>query len=212
MLKLANPFETPPGYFRFPRHLDQPVTEKNLIYGGDIVDLVSKVAEFRIANGMSVANLELEIGDWLCRNTGATCKPAAPARVDQGVKISGIAVLRFLNAMAAWTVNGGSVEQEEAERRAEVCSGCRFNTFIEDSSCLGCAGAAAKIMRIVGDKKTRVDDSLKFCGACGCSLHVVPFVPLDILNRAHTNSDFPDDTGQGDKDGNPIPCWRKAGA
>jgi len=212
MLKLANPFETPPGYFRFPRHVDQPITEKNLIYGGDIVDLVSKVAEFRIANGMPIGGLEAEVQDWLCRNAGAACKPAAPARLDQTVKISGIAVLRFLNAMAAWVVNGGTVEQEEAERRAETCSGCRFNRHVEDAACLGCAGVAAKVMQIIGNRHTRVDDSLKFCGFCGCSLLVVPFVPLDILNRSHANSDFPDDTGQVDKDGNLIPCWRKAGA
>lgn len=213
LLKLANPQESPPGYFRYPRHPDRPLTTNpaDFIWGGDLQDLIAKIHAFRVTNQLPLGDPESECQDWLCRVAGAVGRPANPAKRAPGVKASGAMVARFLSAMVAWGIKGGSVTQEEAERRASICAGCKFNVQIDDAAlCLGCFGLAARVMQIIGDRRSKLDDSLQFCGACGCSLKVVPFVPLDILNRAHLNSDFTTDTGQTEADGAPIPCWRKA--
>lgn len=214
-LKLRNSAETPPGYFRFPMHpeswkpSDDP--QKSLLFGGDIDDLTKKVLEFRITNGLQLGNIEEEIHDWLCRNTGARCRPAPPKDPLGWLRAKGDEIARFLKAMSIWAVNGGYVEQEEAEKRAETCASCRYNVLQDDSICFGCFGYLARVMQIIGNRTTRMNDSLKFCGICGCSNSVSVFVPLDVLGRAHRNLDFPDDIGQVDADGKPVPCWKKVG-
>jgi len=188
-----------------------PGAPSDYIFGGDLDDLCKNVTAYRISNNLDIDNIELRCQDWICKSTQARCQPANPARpIDQGAHISGTAIARFLAAMAAWVVNGGQVGQEEAERRASICAGCKFNQHAPESGCSGCFGLAARVMRVIGDRTTRMDDLLKFCGNCGCSLHVVPFVPIEILDRAHKNEDFPMETGQFEPDGTPIPCWRKA--
>lgn len=193
----------------FPRYPDRPLTgdPREMIRGGDFGDLVSKVNEFRVINGLPLGNPEVEIQEYICRNTGAECVPANPAKPMPGFKPKGAMVARFLYAMAQWMANGGHVSQEEAEQRAERCSNCAYNTDIDDAAtCSGCFGMAAKIMQVIGDRKTKMDASLKFCGVCGCSNAVQAFVPLDVLAKAHNLVDFPDDVGV---PGEKIPCWKR---
>lgn len=201
---------TPPGYWRFPRHWpearDDLPPEQRYITGGDFADLVHKVTEFRIINQRPLGKPEEEIPDWICRNTEAACKPAAPAKLMPGVKASGWMVARFLKAMASWMINGGHVDDAEANRRAEICANCQWNTEIGDGACSGCFGLTARVMQVIGGRKTRFDDSLRFCGICGCSNAVSAYVPIDILSRAHNLNDFPVDCGNG------IKCWKKEAA
>lgn len=211
MLRLRSTAEVPSGYWRFPRWPDRPLTNsaKDYIIGGDFPDLIFKITEWRIINSLPLGDIEAEAMDWLCRNSSAPCAPAKPKDMQAGHKASGGDVARFLMAMAAWVKSAEIVPQEEAERRAEACAGCRFNTMVDDGACLGCFGLMARIMRIIGTRRTRMDDALKFCGKCGCSLPVVAFTPMHVLNRAHPNADFKGvETGQFEQDGKPVMCWR----
>lgn len=202
LLRLRSPQETPPGYWRFPRH--PGVDDGQFIYGGDIVDLTKKVLEYRVNNGLQLGNPEEEIQDWLCRNTGAPCAPARPKSDVMPVKASGTAVARFLVAMASWLASSGVVTQEEADRRAEICAGCRWNVPIDDQICFGCFSLTARIMQAIGNRTTKFTDALEFCGKCGCSLKTTAWAPLEVLDKAHKNSDFIGvDTGIPD-----TPCWR----
>lgn len=199
MFALRNKMETPPGGWRFPR------PDGSLITGGDVFDLAKKVSDYRIINNIPLGDPESEIQDFLCRqNPHPPCGPANRPQPKPGVKAKGVMVARFLNAMAQWMVHGGHVEQEEAERRAEICAGCPWNTFLDDAACFGCFGLTEKVMKIIGNRKTRMDDSLRFCGLCGCSNAVSAFVPMDILARAHKLDEFPADVGGG------VPCWKRA--
>lgn len=210
LLRLRNPMETPPGYFKYPRHPDRPITNdpKDYIIGGDLVNLIAKVSEFRIINRIPLGDVDAEVSDWLCRHSGAPCAPAKPRDMQPGRKARGGDVARFLKAAVEWIRSDEIVPQEEAERRAEACAGCKWNVLIDDASCLGCFGMAARIMQIIGQRRTRMNEVLKFCGRCGCSLPVVAFAPMQVLDRAHSNADFKGvETGQveGDK---PVLCWR----
>lgn len=212
-LLLQNTMRIPSGGWRYPRNIEhdgqkygKPISDGQFITGGDFPELVYRVGEFRIINNIPLGDPEAEVNDWLCRNTGAKCSPAKPA-AGFAKPPSGAAIVRFLAAMAKWFVSGDSVSQEEAERRAEICAGCRFNLPPADFSCFGCFGLFARIAAIIGERKTRMNESLRFCGHCGCSLPVVVFTPIALLDRTHANSDFPTDIGQGEQ-----PCWRKVAA
>lgn len=211
LLRLRNTMETPPGYWKFPRWPDRPLTNdpKDYIIGGDLVNLIAKVSEFRIINRMPLGDVDADVNDWICRNSGAPCAPAKPKDMQPGRKARGGDVAAFLRAAVEWIRPNEIVSQDEAEKRAEACAGCKWNVAIDDSSCLGCYGMAARVMRIIGQRKTRMDAILKFCGRCGCSLPVVAFAPMNVLDRAHSNADFKDvETGQTESDGTPTLCWR----
>lgn len=177
---------------------------KDYIRGGDLQDLAHRVSGYRIINNLSLGDPESEIQDWLCRHTGAQCVPARRPAPMPGVKAKGAMVARFLNAMLQWMLRGGHVDQEEAERRAEICASCPFNVHIDDANCFGCFGFGEKVSKIIGNRRTRMEDSLHFCSLCGCSNAVSAFVPMDILARAHKLEEFPADIGGG------IPCWKRA--
>lgn len=203
MLLIKDRFTTPPGYWRF-----QQEGSPEPIRGGDYGDLLAKVADYRIINSLPLGDVEAEVNDWLCRNTGAKCVPANPAKPMPGRKARGQDVATFLRALAQWVRSDEVVSQDEAEKRAEVCAGCTWNVESIDS-CLGCFGLLARIMQIIGNRKTRMDSVLKFCGRCGCSLPVVAFAPMAALDRAHSNADFKGvETGQTEGDGTPTLCWR----
>lgn len=206
LLALKNRMETPPGYWKYPRNVDAPLTSdpKDWIIGGDFQDLIAKVNSFRISNGYPLGNPEAEIQDFICRTTGAQCVPANPAKPMPGRKARGGDVARFLGAMASWMVSSAYVDQEEAERRAEICAGCAFNVPIDDSNCLGCFGLTARVMKVIGDRHTRMDGSLQFCGVCGCSNAVQAFVPMEVLAKAHKLEEFPTDVGDGK-----TACWKR---
>lgn len=199
LLKLTDLMVTPPGYWRYPR------PDGSFIIGGDFFDLVNRVSEFRIINQLPLGKPEEEIQDWLCRNTESPCRPAAPAKPEPGRKAKGRDVARFVKAVLLWGIAAETVSQEEADRRAEICAGCRFNVEIDDVNCFGCFGMASKIIQAIGSRSTRFSNLLKFCGVCGCSNEISCFAPMAVLNKTYANTmDFPDDTnGQG------TPCWKK---
>lgn len=215
MLKLRDKMAVPPGYWRFPRRwiiendrYISPVDDGDFIFGGDYPQLVDRVVEYRIINTLPLGDADSEVQDWICRNTGASCAPERPKSTEPRRRARGRDVATFLQAMAEWVKSDEIVPQEEAERRAEICGGCRFNVEIDDGACMGCFGLTARIMRIIGQRKTRVDSVLKFCAECGCSGAVMAFVPMTILNKAHVGESFTDNTGQ-QVDGVPVPCWRR---
>lgn len=203
-LRLVESHVTPPGYWQ--------VTEADgtVITGGDIGDLIGNVTDYRIANNIPLGDVEADTHEFICRHTEARCRPAKPQGGLATIKPSAIAVARFLKAMTAWLKSSGTVEQEEAERRAEICAGCRFQANLDDANCFGCFQLAARIMQAIGSRRTRMDESLKFCSICSCANSVSVFAPLDVLQRAHAGLEFPEDTGQRDENGNPVPCWKRA--
>jgi hypothetical protein len=205
LLKLRNSRETPNGGFRFPRDPSSDRRdEKAMITGGDIGHLVQRVAEYRIINELPLGDVRAEVEDWICRNVPSECVPSRPRSLAAGLIVRGAELARFVDAMLHWMTTADLVPQEEAERRAETCANCRFNQQLSDVSCAGCYGLAGIILRIIGNRKTRVDGCLAYCAICSCANSVQVFAPLDILNRAHKLSDFPTDIGDG------TPCWKKS--
>lgn len=205
LLKLRNSRETPNGGFRFPRDPSSDRRdEKAMIIGGDIGHLVERVSEYRIINQLPLGDVRAEVEDWLCRETGADCSPVRPRGFGAGLVVRGAELARFVAAMAAWWKTDEVVPQEEAERRAEICASCRYNQPLSDVSCAGCYGLAGRILGIIGERRTRMENNLQYCAICHCANTVQVFAPLAVLNRAHKLSDFPTDIGDGVTE-----CWKK---
>lgn len=202
MLKIRDKSTTPPGYWTF-REEDGTV-----IRGGDFGNLVNEVMKYRIAKGLPTANLSEEVEDGICRQKDMQCRPADPAPADGVRRITVADVWRFLETVKEWLKEGRFEEQDEAERRAEICAGCRFNVQV-DASCWGCTGIFALVHAVIGDRKTKMDESLHHCAVCSCANKVQVFVPLPVLLKAAGTLEMPADTGQKDADGNVIPCWKR---
>ncbi len=202
MLKIKDKSVTPPGYWTF-RESDGTV-----LRGGDFGNLVNEVMRYRIKMGMPTANLADEVEDGICRQKDIQCRPADPAPAGEARSITVADVWRFLQTIGEWVKDARFEEQAEAERRAEICAGCFANVPV-DTHCWGCTGVFALVHNVIGDRKTRMDESLKNCAVCGCLNGVAVFVPLPVLLKASGDLEYPEDTGQKDGDGNPIPCWKR---
>jgi hypothetical protein len=202
-LRLKNSSVTPQGYWRVTRDFGpyngDPST---LIFGGDLPDLTEAVLRYRVTNNLDIENLDARISDWICRNVNVECVPVNVPR-SKGPLAVGRMALQFLYAMGQWLTRGGHVDPDEAEARAETCASCTANVELDNPGCFGCAGIAAKIAAVIGDRKTRVDSSLRFCNVCGCSNAVSAWVPMDVLARVHKLEEFPSDIGNG------LKCWKK---
>jgi len=204
-LKLKNDREVPQFGWRFPRDpQSERMDDAAMIFGGDFADLAAKVANYRIINSLPMGNVDEEIHEWLCHHSPVECVPVRPRGFTANILVRGAELARFVSAMTAWMTTSDLVSQEEAERRAEICAGCRLNVELGDVSCAGCYGLAGRILQIIGNRTTRMENSLRFCGHCHCSNAVQVFAPISILNRAHNVSEFPVDIGDG------TPCWQKA--
>lgn len=74
------------------------------------------------------------------------------------------------------------VSQEEAERRADICTRCQMNVSAE--GCQGCkafANASEIIGKIVGTKKLSSDQVLQQCCICKCSIKTIAWIRNENL-------------------------------
>lgn len=185
-----------------PRGWDYQVEGGPLIEGGDFGELVLRVLDYNVKHGLPTDNLAAIVEDEICRRKGIKCAPPRPAP-DGSTRTIGVAdVWRFLFTMKTWMKNGTIVDQDEAERRAEICAGCRFQ--VTPTGCFGCSGILGTLFAIIGDRKTRMDHALQSCGICGCENRVSCWAPMHVLTQASPNLEYPADT-----DGNGTPCWKR---
>jgi len=139
----------------------------------------------------------------MCAQNGWTGAVCFDREADASQGISSGDVKNFLNVLGNVLASGGSlVEQEEAERRAAICTECPQN--IEVPGCLGmCPGSVAKLLlRFAAAFQGRTlqtsrDAELKSCGVCGCANAAQVHVSLETLARVRGDFVFP------------APCWKK---
>jgi hypothetical protein len=177
MLTLADKGLIPPGGWRFE-------IDGTTVVGSSYVSLFNTVMDFADTHGVEVPPVDTEqwFQDQLCRqNTDIQCEVVAPVTNATRVVSAGDA-LRFLKVLKNWLSSGAHlVPQAEAERRSEICAQCPLN--IEITGCSSCMGIASKIFELTGGRRTRFDNQLKGCGACGCVNRSQVWVPLDVLAK-----------------------------
>jgi hypothetical protein len=86
---------------------------------------------------------------------------------------------RGLATLGRWLGGGKkAVDQEEADRRALICSRCYLNVQIS-----GCAGCQRLVAELVGGRSSKYDFALKGCAVCKCVLRAKVHVPQEILDK-----------------------------
>jgi len=95
-------------------------------------------------------------------------------------------VIRFGKTTLKYLKSGGRVvSQEEAERRAEICTACEFNNpkNKDEKGCLSCI--AKKIYFAIRKRtpETSLDDKLTFCKVCNCELKIKVHLPLSAIDN-----------------------------
>ena len=181
--------DVPPGGF----WCECPGTDKAVL-AGDFSELVENCALHLESLGqVPPPNLSFLVQDSLCRRLPGYpfCEPCS--RVKQVVTFASI--IRWVHAMWSFATKHGCkcVEQEAAERRAEICAACPLQ--VDASGCWGCKGIAGMIPIIIGKRSTSRDAQLKACGKCGCFNSVSVHLPLDV--QGSDGIEFPDW------------CWKK---
>lgn len=99
---------------------------------------------------------------------------------------------RFLRAMESAAVDG-LVSQEEAERRAALCSVCPHNKAETWNFCLGCnaKSAAARVAKFVMGTSTSLDHALKTCEICSCRLTAKVWINKEAMQEPELKDKWP---------------------
>lgn len=97
-------------------------------------------------------------------------------------KLTPMDVVRFTKTLFLHALNKFQlVDQEEAERRAKICSQCHLNRLIHNcNACSNSGLAASTVGKLIGDRQTSLDSVLHSCLHCGCFLKVKVWFPKEV--------------------------------
>jgi len=123
-------------------------------------------------------DLERSMNEHACAQFPENCQELDP-NAERKVSLWMLAKKFFTAVISAATT--GLVSQEEAERRASICSVCPHNKPQELNFCSGCH--TAKFVRDAAEalstRHTSFDNQLDTCELCSCSLKLKVFVPKE---------------------------------
>lgn len=127
----------------------------------------------------SPPDLETRMQEQLCKTLPpGWCLYDDPNRPRPSVSLGWNDMARGVEVFTRWTIGGRkTVPQEEAERRAEICSRCYLNVNVQ-----GCSACQQAVAAIVGDRVTKADHALRSCAVCKCFLRAKVHFPKDLLD------------------------------
>jgi len=203
LLKIRNPQAGIPNDYSF----TVPETGYRVGPSYTLVDMLKDVERHYTANNIPLPeNWKERVEDMLCKSIPPDfCfyQGGGSARSDMTAEsiLKGIVSLSTMLAEVA-KGNDVFVSQEEANKRAEICSRCYLN--MPSNFCGGCAVGQAitdAVAKVKGGRSTAYDNNLKNCGVCGCRNEAIVHVNKNILLKGEkketTNS-------------RPDWCWLKA--
>ncbi len=177
---------------------------KAWVIGGDWEDLKKKYYEHLLSNGVPIpANLSAFLQDLVCRSAPVGWKGC---RMDTSTRYLGWEDLVRWGRTMLGSIGREFVPQEEAERRASICAGCRYQTEIS-GFCSVCSGIPAVMLALVKGKSTSKDEQLKTCSLCACKNSAAVHYPLDVLQKASSGIEWPLDTRMDGQEA--VQCWKR---
>lgn len=223
-VRLKNRWESPIGGYQF---VDAPISAEPIIDWG-FESLVAQVYQRRQSNPRFKLTTDLEairrevdlqnalrmqavtggerwiVGDnGLAPPVGGSPNFPTPRSPRRGVVAAAKNVSAGVGVLIDWLGQGAEpVDQALAEKRAAICAGCPKNQPKDFFSYF--TELVAKVihkqiaMRHELELKTAVDEQLQVCDACGCTLKLKVFVPLEHI-VSHMS-----DKVKGELDGR---CW-----
>lgn len=123
----------PPGGWKYDQPgLPTPVT------GGNYEELITNITNARIHNNIKLGNVEQEFEEWFCAHHGHLCDANSPpiqpeAEVDDPQKTFRERVASFAGNRYQYAGSINLESEDEAFRRAAICSGCKENQAWADS-------------------------------------------------------------------------------
>lgn len=158
---------------------------KTVIVALNFKQLVEAVKKHLEANDIPVpVTLEREMNEAACAEFPYQCEELDP---DAERKISlWYQAKKFFTAVIS-AATQGLVSQEEAERRALICSTCPFNGGASLNLCSGGCHTAKFVKEAaeaLSTKHTSLDNKLNTCGLCECSLKLKIWVPKEGMEDA----------------------------
>lgn len=150
--------------------------------------LLRSVREWRRANSVPIGlGFEDEVEKAVCELYAAECTHAINGKPRKS-RLDLSTVLRGTQVLLAFKLAGSPyVSQEEAERRAVICSNCQFNIEYAKPCGGNCGGLKEMVATIVGGQATPYDEQLKSCGICGCVGKAHIWIPEDVLRKGVTD-------------------------
>lgn len=129
------------------------------------------------------------------------CRHAQPKNKFVNTRLRWGDIVEGAKAYIALIASGfQTVSQEEADRRAKVCSSCYLR--VQPQGCGSCVKLSRIIVGDIARKKTAHDNHLanRACGVCACPLASVVWFPMSALDK----TDSPEKQAQW-----PSFCWRQ---
>lgn len=129
----------------------------------------------------TAAGWEERFQDEICQqNEQAHCDRGKKARTPGKKSLTVDDLRRFMTTLSRQ--EGSFVSQEEAERRALICSTCPKNQTV--SGCWGCGGIIKAVTKYLGNKRTSRDKALESCSVCGCVLRAKVWLELGTIDNS----------------------------
>lgn len=170
------------------KNFHRPVTwiepSGNAVKANNLQELLRTIQRLRMAEGGDLnPGWHLRVQDDVCaqeHNSSLCIKVDDRESQQESVKyINRTDVQRFFNAVKGFIASGGElVEQDEADRRAQICLKCPSNVPIR--GCMGCSGLIPKLLKLTKGASTEYDKELKGCGVCGCQLKAKVHLPTEL--------------------------------
>ncbi len=182
--------------------LTDPLTKVE-VYGINMEMVMARVTAERKANGHGVGiGLWEEVEQWICQAYPQECEKSDKVRVRP---LEAADILHGTRVLISHFLGGSKlVDQEEANRRAEICSRCPMNLAVPMPCGSGgiCQDLLDFIKGTVGDRITPHNDALKHCNICGCSLQAAVWYPLETQCKGVTQD-------QKEQFATIKECWKK---
>ena len=198
MMELNNTVEVPPGGWRY-----YVADTQTWIDDQALPDLVAKVVHHMAVNEIyTPPDIQDRIQHQICRRIEpGKCRIRVPDGVELSSRLTLGQIVAGTQTILRWILSGAKkVDQEEADRRSDICARCDANQ--DTSSCSACGNDQVRTLveKAFGSQQTKNHDKLFFCMSCGCALRASVWCPLDIQQKympAEINALLPDD------------CWKK---
>jgi hypothetical protein len=195
MQRLLNPNIVPPDGFKY-RHPETGYWSVAETHD----DWLRRAYDHLKGNGLPVPpNLRQVMEEQLCAILpSGWCDEFDPNRVEPITRLHRGDIIEGMEVFLRWGLQKKpTVDQKEAERRAEICANCYLNVQVQ--GCSSCYQVAEELTKRF---HTSRDDKLAACGVCKCWLKSKVHFPLGILESIDSEwkqQNYPDF------------CWLKRG-
>jgi hypothetical protein len=197
-----------PGRVPYGGRYELNLPEKGIVgFGTAFQMLESNVRKYRIANGIPTGlGFSEELEQEVCIKYPSECTDIDPNSLVMRRGLNLDDIITGTKTMVSLLAAGSpTVDQTEADRRAAICAGCRWNQSFS-KPCSGiCQSLLDVVKGITGAKSTPYDNQLMSCYWCGCFIQASVWVPRDIQWNALNDA-------QKAKFKQVSHCWKRDGA